>query len=299
MATPYQPTVAVNFSCQACGNSFPSSKEQLMQQPVCPKCRTYGRILGPDGRPLALARKATGPSPKALAMGAGHAPEKEVVEVDYSVAHGKQDKTAILRMIFVIAGGAAVLVFVFILVGQLQSNSAARKKTEREEVMDIKAYDAAIDQAIGRVRIALKAGGKCEFVESSNLSEALSAIAAQPTGGGQPAWSSPPKPGAPHRSYSFIVTHTDARGVKHVGFLVLIYYKKAEEVIVAETQLRTQVPTNPHYGLSIQSAMWFAGYRGANFLGPVTDALNVAMGAALPNDFKQFRHRTGQEGDDY
>ena len=110
MPTPYKPNpakpaqgpaVSIHFSCQACGNSFPSSKEQMAVQPVCPKCRTYGKILGPDGRPVMAQRKGSAASPMAAA-GIG---QQESVEVDFAVAHGKKDNSAMLRMIFVVVGG--------------------------------------------------------------------------------------------------------------------------------------------------------------------------------------------------
>lgn len=296
MPVPQPQAVTVHFSCQACGNSFPATKEQMMVQPICPKCRTWGRIVGPDGRPVQAARKGAGSSPYAAAMGASHS--EEPVTVDFTVAHGKKDTTAMLRMVFVVVAGLAVLILGYMLISNLQSGAAERKKQERETVLDVKAYETAVDEAMKRVRSALSAGGKNEVIEASDLTQALEAISAQPTGGMKLPWSTPPKPGSPHRSYSFIVKHTDAKGVQHVGFIVLLYYKKSEEVLSAEQALKDQLSNKTHFGLSVQSAMWFLGYQGVNYGGPVRDAMNVAMAAAPPSDFAQFRKRTGIAGDD-
>jgi len=296
MPTPYkpaaaQPAVAIHFSCQACGNSFPSSKEQMAVQPVCPKCRTYGRIVGPDGRPVMAARKGSAGSPTAAA-GIG----QEAVEVDFAVAHGKKDRAAMLRMIFVLVGGAVFVVFVIILVTNLQSGAAERKKQEKEQVLDTKKYDEAIGKAIVKVRSALGSAGRNQVVETESVSDVLDAMATTP-GFVKPNWSTPPKPGSPYKSYTFVCTHTDANGNKHAGFIVLLYYKTLAEVDAAKAQLNTMVPDKA-FGKSVQPDMWFIAYYGVNVKGPVMDALNQAKGVAPASDFEQFRKRTGISGDD-
>ena len=297
MPTPYKPpaqkpVVAIHFSCQACGNSFASSREQMAVQPVCPKCRTYGKILGPDGRPVMAARKGTAASPMAAA-GMG---QQEAVEVDFAVAHGKKDHAAMLRMVFVLIGGAVFVTFVIILVTNLQSGAAERKKQEREQVLDVKKYDEAIAKAITKVRGALSAAGRNQVMETESVSDVLDAMAAMP-GFVKPNWSTPPKPGSPHKSFTFVATHTDANGNKHAGFIVLLYYKTLDEVNAAQTQLQSMLPGNA-FGKSIQPDMWFIAYYAANVKGPVMDALNQAKGVGPASDFEQFRKRTGISGDD-
>lgn len=301
MPTPYKPktaapgagpVVSIHFSCQACGNSFASSKEQMAVQPVCPKCRTYGKIIGPDGRPVMAARKGTTGSPMAAAgMGQG-----EEVEVDFAVAHGKKDNSAMLRMIFVVVGGIVLVIFIGILVTNLQSGAAERKKAEKEKVLDVKKYDEAIDKAVAKVKGALAAGGKCQAYESDNVSEVLDAMAATPNFV-KPNWTTPPKPGTPYRSHTFICTHTDANGNKHAGFIVLLYYKTLDEVNAATSQLNTLITSNA-FGKSVAPDMWFIAFYGVNVRGPVMDALNQAKGVAPASDFEQFRKRTGISGDD-
>lgn len=302
MPTPYKPqspkpakqagpAVTIHFSCQACGNSFPSTKEQMAIQPICPKCRTYGKILGPDGRPVMAARKGTAASPMAAA-GMG-----EEVEVDFSVAHGKKDNSALLRMVFVVVGGIVFLVFVGILVSNLQSGAAARKKAEKEEVLDTKKYDEAIHKATQKVRSALAAGGKCQVMESEAVGDVLDAMAAASSNFVKPNWTVPPKPGTPYKSFTYVVTHTDANGAKHMGFIVLLYYKKIEDVNNAASQLSSLVPSST-FARSVQPDLWFISYYGVSVKGPVLDALTLAKGVAPPSDFEQFRKRTGIAGDD-
>ncbi|MCC6150691.1 MAG: hypothetical protein IT461_10620 [Planctomycetes bacterium] len=301
MPTPYKPNpakpaqgpgVSVHFSCQACGNSFPSSKEQMAVQPVCPKCRTYGRILGPDGRPVMAQRKGSTASPMAAA-GVG---QHEAVEVDFAVAHGKKDNSALLRMIFVIVGGIVFVVFLGILVSNLQSGAAARKKAEREEVLDTAKYDDAISKAVSKVRTSLAAGGRCQVMETEAVSDVLDAMASSP-GFVKPNWTTPPKPGSPYKNYTFVVSHTDANGAKHTGFIVLLYYKKLDEVNAAASQLTTLLPSNA-FARSVQPDLWFIAYYAVNLKGPVLDALVQAKGIGAASDFEQFRKRTGIAGDD-
>jgi len=301
MPTPYKPNpampaqgnaVSIHFSCQACGNSFPSSKEQMAVQPVCPKCRTYGRILGPDGRPVSAQRKVSAASPMAAA-GVG---QREAVEVDFAVAHGKKDNSALLRMIFVIVGGIVFVIFLGILVSNLQSGAAARKKAEREEVLDTAKYDDAIAKAVAKVRTSLAAGGRCQVMETEAVSDVLDAMASSP-GFVKPNWTTPPKPGNPYKNYTFVVSHTDANGAKHTGFIVLLYYKKLDEVNAAASQLTTLLPSNA-FARSVQPDLWFIAYYAVNLKGPVLDALVQAKGIGAASDFEQFRKRTGIAGDD-
>jgi hypothetical protein len=301
MPTPYKPNpakpaqgpaVSIHFSCQACGNSFPSSKEQMAVQPVCPKCRTYGKILGPDGRPIVAQRKGSAASPMAAA-GIG---QQESVEVDFAVAHGKKDNSAMLRMIFVIVGGIVLVTFGAILVSNMQSGAAARKKAEREEVLDTAKYDDAISKAVVKVRSALASGGRCQVAESDAVGDVLDAMAATP-GFVKPNWTTPPKPGNPYKNHTFVVTHTDSIGNKHTGFIVLLYYKKLEEVNAAASQLSSLLPSNA-FAKSVQPDLWFIAYYAVNVKGPVLDALVQAKGVAPASDFEQFRKRTGISGDD-
>ena len=113
----------------------------------------------------------------------------------------------------------------------------------------------------------------------------------------KPNWATPPKPGSPHKSYTFVCTHTDSNGNKHAGFIVLLYYKTLEEVNTAQAQLNTLVPGNA-FGKSVQPDMWFISYYGVSVKGPVMDALNQAKGVGPASDFEQFRKRTGISGDD-
>jgi hypothetical protein len=94
-----------------------------------------------------------------------------------------------------------------------------------------------------------------------------------------------------------VVNHTDSSGNKHIGFIVLLYYKKIEEVNAAGADLKSKLPVNV-YGISVQPDMWFVAYYAANLKGPVLDALKLAVGSGMPNDFEQFRKRTGMAGDD-
>lgn len=292
-AKPAGPAVSIHFSCQACGNSFPSTKEQMAVQPICPKCRTYGKILGPDGRPVMAARKGTVGSPMAAA-GVG---QGEQVDVDFAVAHGKKDNSALLRMVFVVVGGVVLLIFVGILVSNLQSGAAARKKAEKEEVLDTRKYDDAIHKATQKVRSSLASGGKCQVMETEAVGDVLDAMAAASSTFVKPNWSVPPKPGSPYKSFTYVVTHTDANGIKHMGFIVLLYYKKIDDVNNAASQLATLVPSST-FARSVQPDLWFIAYYGVSVKGPVLDALNLAKGVAPPSDFEQFRKRTGIAGDD-
>lgn len=296
------------FTCQACGHQFAGSREILSKQPTCPKCRTFGQLVDASGVSLSqrqtvvkIAHPGTGakggskPAPYA---GSGRAaqpaePEEDAVQVSAAVAYGnnKNPKRMVNTIILVVIGIATVVVL-YVLVSALKTDGEEAAKQRKETVLDVKDFEASIDKAIDRVRDRLRnvAGGHVQ--ESTDFGEALREI--QMAGGATVGWTTAPKPGAPLRAHGFVVRAEDKKNKKQlVGFVMLLYYKTAQEAENAAAEIRGQFPAGNSYSVYGNAEVWFVCYTGQNYTGEVFEALKDCRSMGQPRDFQQFMDRVG------
>ena len=86
-----------------------------------------------------------------------------------------------------------------------------------------------------------------EVQQSSAFDQAVDAIVA--ADGSAPMWSAPPRPGNPFRVHSFTAIH-EYKGAKVQGFVMLLYYRTAEEVASAQAEINRYIgPDMPNYGV--------------------------------------------------
>lgn len=220
--------------------------------------------------------------------------ENAPVEISAEVVHGpRTDVNSILKVVFFIVGGLAFVAILITIMSSLGSSRAEQQRKEKEEVLDLADYDKAISDARQNMALAMKRFADVEMIETADLSPATNAIARAPEGGAVP-WQSPPRPGAPYRSYSFLFKHTDKWKNTHYGFLVVLYYKTAKEVEQASATLREQCAQPAKYcAFKTNTALWWASYQGVNLQGPVADAINAVSSASIPAGLKQFSKRMG------
>ncbi|MCC6574991.1 MAG: hypothetical protein IT462_14525 [Planctomycetes bacterium] len=219
------------------------------------------------------------------------------VEVSAAFMHGpRSDQKAILKVVFFIAMGLAFVTVLYFLVSNLNTGRAEQKRKEKEEVANVGDFESAINKAKERIDVVVKAFPNVDITESNDLSAVATAFATAKNGGAVP-WTTPPRPGNPLRSYSYVLKHRDSYKHDHFGYVVVLYYRTAQEVAQAEETLRAQCTTPASFcGYSVNSSLWFACYSGANLGGPVYDAIERIKSEALPVDFKQFQKRVGVDG---
>lgn len=303
---------ANNFQCNACGHQFAANPAQIANQPVCPKCRTFGQVVAAGtGAP---ARKqvvkinhpgAAGPKPTAYGSpvagfqqsqrGRANDDQDDVVEVAADVVYGKRKNTkAVINGVILLVIGIATVAVLWLLVSALKEDRGERMKQEKEVVLDQKEFERAVSESISRVRKRLALIPDVEVKETTNFEEALEAITA--TGGISPGWGAQaPVPGQPFKSYGFIVKTIDPKTkLPLVGFIMLLYYKTAPEVVTAESEIKRFLGNDSrNYMMQTDSTMWFASYGGVNYKGAVYDALRDLQTIAKPSTFKQFTDRMG------
>jgi hypothetical protein len=301
---------ANNFQCNSCGHQFAANPSQIANQPVCPKCRTFGQIVAAGGAPV---RKqvvkinhpgAAGPKPAAYgspvagfqqSRGAGAQADDDVVEVSADVVYGKRKNTkSMVNGIILVVIGLATVAVLWILVSALKEDRSERMKQEKEVVLDPKDFERAVNDSITRVRKRLALIPGAEIQETTNFDEALQAIT--DGGGVNPGWgSSAPVPGQPFKSYGFVVKTVDPQSkLPLVGFIMLLYYKTAPEVGSAESDLKRWFGNDTrNYMMRTDPTMWFASYGGVNYKGAVYDALIDIQTIGKPSSYKQFTDRVG------
>lgn len=294
------------FTCQACGHSFAGSREVLVNQPTCPRCRTFGQLVDEQGRSLSARQnvvRVQRPAAGAAPYGGRGGPvdyaggyDDDVVEVRADVAYGERtNKKSLTTTIILIVLGLGIVGTLGFIVSVLSDSTARNEqlKKEREEVLDPKEFERAVDESVAKVRKLLEKVPNSQVTETTNFDEALQAI--QDTGGVPPAWTAAPAPGSPFRTKGFLVSMKDEQnGVTQVGFVMLLYYKTSEEVEKARTEIDRYLGGDTrNYGVHANPAMWFVAYTGVNYKGTLKDALDSAMRLGAPATYKQFTDRVG------
>lgn len=304
-----QPGKTAQYSCRACGHTFAAAPDIIARQPTCPKCRTFGQLSDAGDRPVNARQNvvrvqhpgAGGSAPyrgQGGPVSYGQA-DNDYVEVAADVSYGKRTNTrAIINMVILIVLGLGIAGTMFFIVSVLQEDRSARLKQEKEEVLDPKEFERAVDESVEKVRTLLKGVKGAQVQETTNFDEALSAIEA--AGGVSPGWSAAPAPGSPFRSHGFVVKMqvedrmNPGKFYNVVGFVMLLYYKSANEVGNAKSEIDRYLSGDArNYGTFSNPAMWFVAYTGVNYKGELKDALDRAMKLGPPATYRQFTDRVG------
>ncbi len=288
-----------NFSCQACGYAFSAPPDFIAQQPTCPKCRTFGKLVAAGPAPAAqrpgprpAARRA--PTPYRPAQQSNEAP----VEVSAAAVYGPRKNTkSTINMVILIIVGIGIVGVLYFIVTTLKGDHSERTRKMKEEVLDKKEFEKAIDEQIGKVRSLLAAVPSAEIEETADFTDSMNAIRAN--GGSTPAWNDAYRPGTPFKSYSFQVRARDqATGKMTIGFVTLLYYTTAQEAEQAEQQLNNELGRRTsHLSTYPDKTMWFLAYSGCNYGGALYEALKRSMSIGRPSNFKQFTDRIGATGE--
>ncbi|MBE7492205.1 MAG: hypothetical protein HS108_10670 [Planctomycetes bacterium] len=293
------PTQTMVFTCQACGHQFQSAWEVVSKQPTCPRCRTFGKVAGPDGTLVGARQNVVKVQhPKAgggpVAPRPAGAQDDAPVVVAASTAYGsKSNAKSIATAAVLVAIGIATVVVLWILVSAFKTDSKREEEQKKLVVQDPKDFERAVDDSIGKVRKLLKATPNTTVSETTNFSEILELITK--AGGTSPGWTDPPRPGTPFKSAGFTITGKETRGVlDDGGFVMLLYYKTADEVSRAADEIRRSLGGNTrNYSITVSTDMWYVAYSGVVYPGAIDTAIKSARDLGKPVTFKQFTDRVG------
>lgn len=287
------------FTCQACGHQFQSAWDIVSKQPTCPRCRTFGKIAGPDGH-LIGARQSVVKIQHPNAGGGpvaprGHGGDEEApVVVAAGTAYGsKSNAKSIATAAILVAIGIGTVVVLWVLVSAFKGDAAREAQEKKQVVQDPKDFERAVDLSVGNVRKMLKAQANVTVTETMNFEEALQIISK--SGGTTPGWSEPPRPGTPFKAAGFMLTGKETRGkLDDGGFVVMLYYKTADEVNRAAEEVRKQLGGNTrNFSITVNVDMWYLAYSGVAYPGVIDTALKSARELGKPSSFKQFTDRVG------
>jgi hypothetical protein len=291
-----QPNQA-NFSCQACGYAFSAPPDFIAQQPTCPKCRTFGKLVASS--PAAQRTGARPPAPRRAPTPYRPAqqPSNEApVEVSAAAVYGPRKSTkSTINMVILIIVGIGIVGVLYFIVTTLKDDRAEHTRQMKEEVLDKKEFERAIEEQIGKVRSLLATVPSAEVEETPDFTDSMNAI--RSNGGATPSWNEAYRPGTPFKSYSFQVRARDqATGKMTIGFVTLLYYTTAQQAEQAEQQLNNELGRRTsHISTYPDKSMWFLAYSGCNYGGVLYEALKRSMAQGKPSGFKQFRNRVGAE----
>jgi hypothetical protein len=302
-----QPSQTQLFTCDACGHQFAASPAVIEKQPTCPKCKTFGKLRGPDGKMAGSKRQVVkvggqggqrpGPRPGTRPGGpprpASGGDHGDVVEVSADVAYGTRgNPKALINGIITLVLGIGIVVTMYLIVTTLQSDHTETQRQLREEVLDVAEFEEAVDRSVNSVRGILNRVEGGTVRESTDFSAVMDAIVQ--AGGDRPSGTMPVRPGSPLRVHGFVIEAPDARTGKTVtGFVMLLYYKNAEEVNRANAEILNSFQGVAGYNFRVDATLWFAAYSGVNYGGEVSDALKRSLMLGAPSSFEQFRKRTG------
>lgn len=284
-----QPATA-NYTCQACGHSFAASPDIIAKQPTCPRCRTFGKLSGPG---VGARKQVVKVSPGAARGGpVGPAPDDEPVTVAADVAYGRRSNPkAIINGVILVALGIGMVVTMYFIVTAFKGDRAAELKKEKEEVLDKADFEKAVDEAVKKARAGLTRVEGAEVRETTNFDEPIVAIAQ--AGADVPQWKQGIQPGTPFRAVGFTIKAKDKRtGVMVHGFVMLLYYLKADEVAAAFSKVQGDLTGLNRFSVKENRAVWYVAYGGASYGGEVYDAIMNAMNLGTPVP-EQFKRRTG------
>jgi hypothetical protein len=292
------------FSCRACGHVFSAPPAIIAKQPTCPKCRTFGQLTDASGRTVGAVKQNVvrvqhpGSAPYASTGAHGYgAAEDDYVEVSAEVAYGGRDKKSLVTTLILVGLGIGMVITLFFIVSVMAGNPEEEGRQRREVVQDPKDLERGVDEAVAKVRNLLKAVPGAEVQETTDFDEAIKAI--QASGGAGPGWSAPPKPGTPFRVHGFTISaplvdrnNPDRKVISH-GFVMLLYYKTADEVKQAGDAVNREIGGDKrNYSIYTNPAVWYVTYGGYDYGGVVKDSVDKAMKVGAPI-LRQFTDRTG------
>lgn len=284
-----QPATA-NYTCQACGHTFAAAPDIIAKQPTCTRCKTFGKLTGPG---LGARKQVVKVNPGAARGGpVGPAPDDEPVTVSADVAYGKRgNPKALINGILLVVLGIGMVVTMYFIVTTLKEDRSAKLKQEKEEVLDKAEFEKAVDDAIKKARASLTRIEGAEVRDTTNFDEPMIAIAQ--AGADIPTWKQGIQPGTPFRAVGFTIKAKDKRtGVMVHGFVMLLYYLKAEEVGSAFSTVQRDLQGLNRFSVKENRAVWYVAYAGASYGGEVYDAVMAAMTSGTPVP-EQFKRRTG------
>ncbi|MHC4840364.1 MAG: FmdB family zinc ribbon protein [Planctomycetota bacterium] len=297
-----------SFRCNACGHQFAGNAQALAQNPSCPRCQTFGQIIGADGQFVNQAktvariqRPAAGSNPYRQA---GHAAPglqedyDDYVEVDGGALLGtKKSNKNLVTMVVLAVTGISIIGFLWIIVGMLKEDRTENLRQEKEVVQDPKAFEKSVNKSIDNVRKILGTIDKVEITETTDFKEVVDIINDTPNcdalvlPGAQ-------IPGSPFKYKGFVVKspYKNTPDFNH-GFVMLLYYKTAAEVQAAEKQIKTTFGGSTiNYSFVVDSETWYVAYSGCRYNDGMASRIKRALENGAPSDFKQFTDRVGSTG---
>jgi hypothetical protein len=287
-----QQNQTVIFTCRACGHQFQSAWAVVAQQPVCGKCRTYGRIAGPNGQLVAAPRAAGGPVVRR--PGAARENQGDAVTVSAGAAYGgKPSNKGLISGLIAVAIGISCIVVLFLIVQALAGEREHEQQQRKDVVQDPRAFEKAVDASVDKVRKLLASNPKREVRETSDFSEVMHLIRA--SGAAVPDWQAPPRPGQPFKSFGFVLSGKhENTGQPDAGFVMLLYYRTAAEVKAASEEISKQISSNKvNFSLKVNYELWYVAYSGTPYSGSLFDTLKNARDLGQPSSFSQFTERVG------
>jgi len=289
------PSQTMIFTCQACGHQFQSAWEVVSKQPTCPRCRTFGKLAGPDGmivggRQSVVRVAHPGGGPVAQQQ---QQYDEEPVVVAAGAAYGSKSNAKSLATTGILIGiGIATVIVLWVLVSAFQGDPKREAEQKKQVVQDPKEFERAVDKSIGDVRKMLKNQANVTVNESASFSDTLELIGK--SGGVSPGWTTPPRPGSPFKSAAFVLSGKETRGkLDDGGFVMLLYYKTADEVNRAAEEIRRSISGNKNFAITVNVEMWYVAYSGVAYPGVIDTALKNARELGKPSSFSQFTDRVG------
>lgn len=293
------PAQTMIFTCQACGHQFQSAMDIVAKQPTCPRCRTFGKVAGPDGNIVGQRTNVVRVQhPKAgggpVARGNAQPHDDEPVTVSAGVAYGsKTSGKSIATTAMLIGIGIATVVVLYLLVTAFAGDKQKEADEKKQIVQDPKDFERAVDESLNKVRKMLKAVPNTQLQETTDFTAALDIIAK--SGGTVPGWNGAPRPGQPFKSAGFVLTGKETRGkLDDGGFVMILYYKTAAEVDKATAEIRGVIGGNTrNFSIKVNPELWYIAYTGVAYPGAIDTALKSARDMGQPTTFKQFTDRVG------
>ncbi|MCF6227072.1 MAG: hypothetical protein L3J82_00160 [Planctomycetes bacterium] len=289
------------FTCNACGHQFAGNPQALVQNPTCPRCQTFGQIIGADGQfvnqPQTVVRMqhpgAGRANPYQQAPQQSPGLQKDYVEVDGGAMLGttKSNKN-LTTMVIIGVTGISLIGFFWFIITAFEGDRSAELKQEIEIVQDPVDYEKSVNSAISNARAILNRIEGAEIIESTDFSEVVEIINNTPNCD-QLVMPNPPIPGSPFKAKGFIIKAPYKRNKQmNHGFVMLLYYKTMDEAVAAGKEVETYFSgTKLNYGHGQDSGLWFVGYTGVRYPGSMASRIVEARKAGPPTESKQYQNR--------
>lgn len=298
------------FRCNACGTQFAGDAQELAQNPTCARCGTFGQIIGPDGQFVSQAQTVvkiqqpnaggSGPYQQAPNRAPGLAEDyDDYVEVDGGAMLGttKSNKNLVTTLVFV-ATGIGIVTMLWLIVSTLKEDRSEAERQEREVVQDPADFEKEINKSIANVKKTLSLIKSVEIEETTDFSEVMDIIS-QTKDCDTLILSAPVVPGSPFKYKGFVVKapYEKKPGVFNHGFIMLLYYKTAQEVVDAESEIRQVFGgSRINYGYKADSSIWYITYSGCRYRDIMQDKILDSRTRGAPTGLRQFTDRVGSTG---